>query len=51
MSFEFDIGLTASQIPDVISALRYANRKGVVLVAAAGNTEDTRSPTRRARAT
>ena len=29
MSFEFDIGLTASQIPDVISALRYAHRKGV----------------------
>ena len=42
MSFEFDIGLTASQIPDVISAIRYAHRKGVVLVAAAGNTEDTR---------
>jgi serine protease len=41
MSFEFDIGLTASQIPDVISALRQANRSGVVLVAAAGNTEDT----------
>ena len=29
MSFEFDIGLTASQIPDVISAIRYAHRKGV----------------------
>jgi serine protease len=42
MSFEFDIGLTAAQIPDVISALRRANRAGVVLVAAAGNTEDTR---------
>ncbi len=42
MSFEFDIGLTAAQIPDVISALRQANRSGVVLVAAAGNTEDTR---------
>jgi serine protease len=41
MSFEFDIGLTAAQIPDVISALRVANRAGVVLVAAAGNTEDT----------
>lgn len=41
MSFEFDIGLTASQIPDVISALRRADRAGVVLVAAAGNTEDT----------
>jgi serine protease len=41
MSFEFDIGLTASQIPDVISALHRADRAGVVLVAAAGNTEDT----------
>jgi serine protease len=42
MSFEFDIGLTASQIPDVISAIRFAHRKGSVLVAAAGNAEDTR---------
>jgi serine protease len=42
MSFEFDIGLTASQIPDVISAIRYAHKKGVLLVAAAGNAEDTR---------
>jgi serine protease len=41
MSFEFDIGLTAAQIPDVISALRHASRHGVLLVAAAGNTEDT----------
>jgi serine protease len=42
MSFEFDIGLTAAQIPDVISAIRYAHRKGALLVAAAGNAEDTR---------
>jgi serine protease len=42
MSFEFDIGLTASQIPDVISAIRYAHRNGVVLVGAAGNAEDSR---------
>jgi len=42
MSFEFDIGLTASQIPDVISAIRYAHRKGSVLVGASGNAEDTR---------
>jgi serine protease len=42
MSFEFDIGLTASQIPDVISAIRYAHRKGVVLVGASGNAEDSR---------
>jgi serine protease len=42
MSFEFDIGLTASQIPDVISAIRYAHSKGALLAAAAGNAEDTR---------
>jgi len=42
MSFEFDIGLSASQIPDVISAIRYAHRHGSTLVAAAGNAEDTR---------
>jgi len=42
MSFEFDTGLTASQIPDVLSAVRFANRKGALLVAAAGNTEDSR---------
>jgi serine protease len=42
MSFEFDIGLTASQIPDVISAIRYAHRRGVVLVGASGNAEDSR---------
>jgi serine protease len=42
MSFEFDIGLTASQIPDVISAIRYAHKRGAVLVGAAGNAEDTR---------
>ena len=42
MSFEFDTGLTASQIPDVLSAVRFAHRKGTLMVAAAGNTEDTR---------
>ena len=42
MSFEFDIGLTASQIPDVIAAIRYAHRRGAVLIGAAGNAEDTR---------
>jgi serine protease len=42
MSFEFDIGLTASQIPDVISAIRQAHRRGSLLVGAAGNAEDTR---------
>ena len=42
MSFEFDIGLTSSEIPDVLSAVRFAHRKGVVMVAAAGNTEEAR---------
>jgi serine protease len=42
MSFEFDIGLTSSEIPDVLSAVRFAHRKGAVMVAAAGNTEDSR---------
>ena len=42
MSFEFDIGLTSSEIPDVLSAVRFARRKGAVMVAAAGNTEETR---------
>jgi serine protease len=42
MSFEFDIGLTSSEIPDVLSAVRYAHRHGTVMVAAAGNTEETR---------
>ena len=42
MSFEFDIGLSSSEIPDVLSAVRFANRKGAVMVAAAGNTEETR---------
>ncbi len=42
MSFEFSIGLSASQIPEVISAVRYAKRKGVLMVGAAGNGEETR---------
>jgi serine protease len=37
MSVEFDTGLRAGDIPEVISALRYATRKGVTLVAASGN--------------
>ena len=32
----------SSEIPDVLSAVRFAHRKGAVMVAAAGNTEDTR---------
>src|SRR3954469_3909549 len=37
MSVEFDTGLRAGDIPEVISALRYASKKGVTLVAASGN--------------
>ena len=37
MSVEFDLLQKASGIPEVISAIRYANKKGVVMVAASGN--------------
>jgi serine protease len=40
LSFEFDDSFrqfTASEIPDVLAALRFARRRGVVVVAAAGN--------------
>jgi serine protease len=37
LSLEFDIRITASQIPDIISAIRFAHRRGVVVVAASGN--------------
>jgi serine protease len=37
LSLEFDSAVRAAQIPDVVSALRYARRKGAVVVAAAGN--------------
>jgi serine protease len=40
LSFEFDDSFrqfTASEIPEVLSALRFAHRRGVVVVGAAGN--------------
>ena len=40
LSFEFDDGIrqaSASEIPDILAALRYASRHSVVVVAAAGN--------------
>jgi serine protease len=37
LSLEFSSGVTAADIPELIEALRYANRRGVVVVAAAGN--------------
>jgi serine protease len=37
LSLEFSPGVTAGDIPELISALRYAHRRGVLVVAAAGN--------------
>ncbi len=37
LSLEFPLGLTATDLPDVVSALRYAQRRGMVVVAASGN--------------
>jgi len=37
LSLEFDINTTASEIPDIIRAIGFAHRHGVVVVAAAGN--------------
>jgi serine protease len=40
LSLEFPPEVRAAEIPDVLSALRYADRRGVVVVAAAGNQTD-----------
>ena len=40
LSLEFDSRVRAAQIPDVVSALRYARKRGVLVVAAAGNQGD-----------
>jgi serine protease len=37
LSLEFSSDVTAADIPELIEALRYARRKGVLVVAAAGN--------------
>ncbi len=37
LSFEFGTGVSAGQIPDILDALRYARRKGVLVVGASGN--------------
>jgi serine protease len=37
LSLEFSPGVTASDIPELIDAIRYARRHGVLVVAAAGN--------------
>lgn len=41
MSLEFDPGVRASQIPDIVRAVNYAHKKGVVIVAASGNAGNT----------
>jgi serine protease len=40
LSLEFPAEVRAAEIPDVLSALRYAHRRGVLVVAAAGNQAD-----------
>ena len=46
LSLEFDIDVTAAQIPNIISAVNFAHRRGVVVVAAAGNDSSPGLPTR-----
>lgn len=41
LSLEFDKSVTASDIPEVIRAIGFAHRHGVVVVAAAGNDSET----------
>jgi serine protease len=41
LSLEFDMRITATDIPDIVNAINYAHRRGVVVVAASGN--DSRS--------
>jgi serine protease len=38
LSFEFGTQVTRPEIPDILAALRYARRKGVLVVGASGNT-------------
>lgn len=40
LSLEFDPSITARQVPDIIRAIRFAHRKGALVVAAAGNEAD-----------
>lgn len=37
LSVEFDVRLSASDLPSIVSAMRYAKQKGSLVVAAAGN--------------
>jgi serine protease len=40
LSLEFDSSVRASQIPDIVRAVRYAGRRGSLVVGAAGNQAD-----------
>ncbi|MFL5822210.1 MAG: S8 family serine peptidase [Solirubrobacteraceae bacterium] len=40
LSLEFDPSVNGAEIPDILSALRFAHRRGVVVVAASGNEGD-----------
>jgi serine protease len=44
LSLEFSSDVGATDIPELIEALRYANRHGVLVVAAAGNEDSTAVP-------
>lgn len=37
LSLEFSLGVAPSDIPDIIAAIRFAHRRGVIVVAASGN--------------
>ncbi len=37
LSLEFSLDVTPSDIPDILSAIRFAHRQGAIIVAAAGN--------------
>lgn len=39
LSLEFDIGIRASEIPEIIDAIHFAHGRGVLVVGAAGNDE------------
>jgi serine protease len=41
MSLQFDVSLRSSDVPEVMSAIRYAHKKGVLMVAPSGNEADT----------
>jgi serine protease len=42
LSLEFDPSVTARDIPDILSAIRFAHRRGVVVVGASGNESEAR---------